>query len=86
VYGATITPFGGNSYDVGTNEAARQTVNSWIRTGKKFDAVVDFDRAVRNPSNGRVLQSKYDSGDHLHLNPTGYQALADSIPDDLFTH
>ncbi|MBN1172885.1 MAG: SGNH/GDSL hydrolase family protein [Micromonosporaceae bacterium] len=83
-YGATITPFGGNGYDVGTHEAARQTVNSWIRTSNTFDAVLDFDQAVRDPANARRIRPAYDTGDHLHLNPAGYQALADSIPDTLF--
>jgi lysophospholipase L1-like esterase len=84
VYGATITPFGGNSYDAGTHEAARQTVNTWVRTSNKFDAVVDFDQAVRDPANPRRIKPAYDTGDHLHLNPTGYQAIADSIPATLF--
>lgn len=87
VIGATITPFGGNSYDdpAGTHEAARQTVNSWIRTSHQFDAVADFDQAVRDPANPRRLQPIYDSGDHLHLNPAGYHSLANALPYTLFT-
>ncbi|GHG14623.1 MULTISPECIES: SGNH/GDSL hydrolase family protein [Amycolatopsis] len=87
VSGATITPFGGNSYDnaARTHEAARQTVNSWIRTSNEFDAVADFDQAVRDPANPRRLRSAYDSGDHLHLNPAGYLALADAVPTTLVT-
>jgi lysophospholipase L1-like esterase len=87
VYGATLTPFGGNSYDdaSGHHEAARQDVNNWIRTSGRFDAVVDFDQAVRDPSQPRTLKPIYDSGDHLHLNPTGYRALADAVPARLFT-
>jgi lysophospholipase L1-like esterase len=88
VYGATITPFGGNvpGYDDpdGIREATRQTVNEWIRTSGRFDAVVDFDRVARDPANPRQLLPAYDTGDHLHLNPTGYQALADSVPARLF--
>ncbi|MBE8519312.1 SGNH/GDSL hydrolase family protein [Amycolatopsis sp. H6(2020)] len=87
VLGATITPFGGNSYDnaAGTHEAARQTVNSWIRTSHQFDVVADFDQAVRDPANARRLRPAYDSGDHLHLNPAGYLALANAVPSTLFT-
>jgi lysophospholipase L1-like esterase len=87
VYGATITPFGGNAmYDdpAGDREAARQAVNEWIRTSRQFDAVIDFDRAVRDPANPRQLISSFDSGDHLHLNPAGYQALARAVPLGLF--
>ena len=39
VYGATILPFGGSFYDSPEHEAARRTVNEWIRTGGAFDAV-----------------------------------------------
>lgn len=87
VYGATITPFGGNTgYDdpAGIREATRQTVNEWIRTSGRFDAVVDFDKVARDPANPRQLLPAYDVGDHLHFNPTGYQALADAVPAGLF--
>jgi len=87
VYGATITPFGGNSgYDdpAGLRERSRQQVNTWIRTSHRFDAVVDFDRAARDPAAPRQLLAAYDVGDHLHLNPTGYRALADAVPSALF--
>ncbi|GLW72737.1 SGNH hydrolase [Kitasatospora phosalacinea] len=86
VYGATLTPFGGHQYDdaAGLREASRQAVNDWIRTSGQFDAVLDFDRAVRDPQAPRRLRSDLDVGDHLHFNPTGYQALADSVPLRLF--
>jgi lysophospholipase L1-like esterase len=87
VYGATITPFGGNTgYDdpAGIREGARQAVNRWIRTSRAFDAVVDFDRTARDPAEPRRLRPDLDVGDHLHLNPAGYQALADSVPERLF--
>ncbi len=87
VYGATLTPFGGNTaYDDpgGFREAARQTVNQWIRTGGRFDAVLDFDRASRDPAQPRQLLPALDVGDHLHLNPAGYKVLADAVPDRLF--
>jgi len=87
VYGATLLPFGGNDmYDdpEGHREAARQAVNRWIRTSGRFDAVIDFDRAVRDPSDPSRLRPEADEGDHLHLNPTGYQMLADAVPLHLF--
>jgi lysophospholipase L1-like esterase len=88
VYGATITPFGGNAmYDdpQGLRETTRQTVNDWIRTGHQFDAVLDFDRAVRDPANPRQILPSFDNGDHLHLNPAGYHAIADAVPARLFS-
>ena len=83
-YGATITPFGGNSYYSTAHETARQTVNNWIRTNNQFDAVIDFDATVRDPVTLTNLLSTYDSGDHLHPSVAGYQRMADAIPLELF--
>ncbi|MEC3982218.1 SGNH/GDSL hydrolase family protein, partial [Amycolatopsis sp. H20-H5] len=87
VYGATLTPFGGNTgYDdtAGLRESARQAVNTWIRTSDRFDAVLDFDHVARDPHAPARLLPGYDVGDHLHLGPAGYRALADSVPSKLF--
>ncbi|MGW4466706.1 SGNH/GDSL hydrolase family protein [Micromonospora sp. NPDC004704] len=87
VYGATLPPIGGHTgYDdpSGLRAAACGRVNDWIRTGNGFDGVLDFDRAVRDPADPRRLLPAYDSGDHLHLSPTGYRALADAVPLRLF--
>jgi lysophospholipase L1-like esterase len=84
-YGATITPFGGNGYYTAAHEDCRQTVNAWIRTNTVFDGAIDFDAIVRDPVTQANLLSTYDTGDHLHLNPAGYQAMADAIDLNLFT-
>jgi lysophospholipase L1-like esterase len=87
VCGATLAPMGGNeAYDDpdGHREAARQAVNEWIRTSGAFDAVLDFDAAARDPHDHRRLLAAYDDGDHLHMTPAGYQALADAVPLELF--
>ena len=65
-------------------EAVRQSVNAWIREGGAFDAVIDFDKAARDPANPRQLLPAFDVGDHLHMNPSGYKALADAVPTQLF--
>lgn len=79
VLGGTITPFEGwGTYDAG-EEAARQGVNDWIRGSGVFDAVVDFDAAVRDPADPHRMLPRYDSGDHLHPGDAGYQAMADTI-------
>jgi lysophospholipase L1-like esterase len=85
IYGVPILPFGGSSYDSTGHEATRQEVNDWIRTNGRFDAVIDLDAAVRDSSNPNRLASAYDSGDGFHLNPAGYQKMADSIPLSLLT-
>ncbi len=84
VYGATITPFGGNGYYTPAREAARMAVNSWLRTNSVFDGVIDFDAIVRDPVTKTNLLRAYDTGDHLHLNPAGYRAMADAIDLKLF--
>jgi lysophospholipase L1-like esterase len=84
VFGVPILPFGGNTYDSADHQAARQMVNDWIRSSGKLDAVIDLDAVVRDPANPSSLLPAYDSGDHLHLNPAGYQAMADAIDLSLF--
>jgi lysophospholipase L1-like esterase len=84
VYGVPILPFGDSFYDSPDHETARQTVNEWIRTSGKFDAVIDLDAAVRDPANPTKLLPAYDSGDRLHLSVAGYQAMADAIDLALF--
>ncbi len=83
VYGAIITPIGSSQYASG--EQKRAEVNNWIRTSGQFDAVIDFDAAVRDPNNQKMLLSTYDSGDHLHLSPAGYKKMAEVIDLSLFT-
>jgi lysophospholipase L1-like esterase len=86
VFGATITPSMGFAYyhPDAQNEADRQAVNAWIRTPGHFDAVIDFDAAVRDPAAPSYMLPALDTGDHLHPNPKGYQAMADAIPLALF--
>jgi len=85
VYGATITPFNGNSYYSADHEMARNTINNVIRGSTKFDAVLDFDMAVRDPADASRLLPAY-SMDGLHMTPAGYQKVADSINLALFTN
>jgi len=68
----------------GYREAARRAVSQWIRTSHQFDGVLDFDAAVRDPADPRQILLSLDSGDHLHLNPAGYQILAATVPASLF--
>lgn len=84
VYGATILPFGGSQYAGAGHEAARLAVNDWIRTGGKFDAVIDFDAALRDPQNPSKLLAAADSGDHLHPGVKGHQMMADYVELRLF--
>jgi lysophospholipase L1-like esterase len=88
VFGGTITPMSGpgQAYGEGgpAREEQRQRVNAWIRTSGRFDAVVDFDAALRDPKNHTQLAPEYNSGDHLHPNPAGYKAMAEAVDLSLF--
>jgi lysophospholipase L1-like esterase len=84
IYGATLTPFEGANYYTAAGDAKRQALNNWIRTSKAYDAVLDFDAAVRDPSHPLRTLPQYDAGDHLHLTPAGYRAVADTIDLSLF--
>lgn len=84
IIGGTLTPFEGvNTYSESA-ERMRQQVNAWIRTSGAFDAVVDFDAATRDPAAPTKLRAAFDSGDHIHPNDAGNQAMADAIDLKLF--
>jgi len=80
--GGTVTPYVGSEYyhPEAENEADRQELNQWIRTSGVFDAVADFDAALRDPAKPDRLKQVYDSGDHLHPSLAGYRALAETVP------
>jgi lysophospholipase L1-like esterase len=84
VYGATLTPFEGAAYFTQEGEAKRQAVNAFIRTGKAYDGVIDFEAAVRDPMAPSKIQMKFNPGDNLHMNDAGYQAMAAAIDLNLF--
>ena len=89
IYGGTLTPFEGTTfpgYYTAAGEAKRQAVNHWIRSSGAFDAVIDFDLAVRDPSHPARILPAYDCGDHLHPNDAGYKAMAEFIDLRLFRH
>jgi lysophospholipase L1-like esterase len=84
IYGATLTPVKGSGRYSAAMERERQAINQFIRSGA-FDGVVDFDRATQDPADPLRFLPSFDSGDHLHPNDAGYQAMAASIDLDLFT-
>jgi len=84
IFGATLTPFEGAGYYSPEKEAVRQAVNNWIRSSDEFDGVIDFDGATRDPAHPTRLLAAYDSGDHLHPNDLGYQAMGNAVPLTLF--
>jgi lysophospholipase L1-like esterase len=94
IFAGTLMPFLGSNcvyrgnYGTRKGEALRERVNHWIRTSHAFDGVVDFDRVTADPYNHRYLNPSYNStggsacqtGDSLHPNDLGDQAMADAVP------
>jgi lysophospholipase L1-like esterase len=77
IFGATLTPVNFPASD--PREQVREQLNNWIRTSGAFDGVFDFDKAVRDRRNPLYFNPSDDSGDHLHPNDAGYQAMANVI-------
>ena len=84
IYGATIMPFKGNGYYNEYSELCRNTVNDWIRTAGNYDAFIDFDKALRNPSDSTRIVSSYQN-DGLHPDAAGYKTMGEFVDLDLFT-
>lgn len=84
VYGATILPFGKSFYYADHREAARNKVNEWIRNSGRFDAVIDFDKAMQNPGEPLTLLPDAHTGDYLHPNEKGYVLMAEAVDLKLF--
>lgn len=85
IYGATILPFGGSGY--ASHESLRQQVNTYIKSGV-FDGVIDFDAALKDPSDPTKMQASYAAWaqqDWLHPGPAGYQKMGESVDLTLFT-
>lgn len=85
VIGCTLTPYQGAAYYSDKGEEIRMAYNQWIRTGKAFDAVVDFDKATQDPANPKQIRPTYNIMDHLHPNDAGYKAMAGAVNVCLFS-
>jgi len=79
IIGATLQPHEGAGFYSNAGNRLREAVNEWIRWSGAFDDVADFDRVLLDPRHPRRLLPGYDSGDHLHPGPAGYDAIAGSV-------
>jgi lysophospholipase L1-like esterase len=88
IIGATLTPFGNETYMANAwnpqREEVRLAVNGFIRDGGAFDAVADFDKALRDPEHPTQMLPNYDCGDGLHPSDLGYNKMGDAIDLSLF--
>jgi len=88
IFAATILPDDGSGYmppcwrrcGLVARERAREEVNTFIRTSKTFDGVIDLDTLLRDPRDPQRLDPRYDCGDHLHPNALGLQRIGDAMP------
>lgn len=76
VYGSPITP-------MGSNNTVRNTVNTSVHGEGYFDAVIDFDAAIRDPNNQSNILAMYNN-DNLHPNAAGYEKMAAAVDLSLF--
>ncbi|CAL5873593.1 uncharacterized protein PFLUO_LOCUS7874 [Penicillium psychrofluorescens] len=98
IFAATITPFGRRKgeividaeaegfspYSDPLREVTRQRINEWMRRTEVFDAVIDFDKTLRDKDDTSILAKEFDSGDRLHPNAKAFKALADAFPLHIF--
>jgi lysophospholipase L1-like esterase len=88
IYGGTLLTFENETFNPGfytpEGEAKRQAVNAWIRESGAFDAVIDFEAALRDPSHPTQMLPQWDCGDHLHPSDAGYLHMGDIIDLSLF--
>lgn len=93
IYAGTLMPFAGSNAVYGGyfgtpyGERLREQVNAWIRTSHAFNGVIDFARVMRDPYDPQYLNPAYNAnsapnstGDSLHPNDVGYQAMAAAVP------
>ena len=85
IIGGTLLPFGGSFYFSDEREQVRMEVNRWIRDSGAFDAIIDFEQAVRDKTDPSRMAEAYDSGDKLHPSDAGYAAMANAIDLKLFS-
>jgi lysophospholipase L1-like esterase len=88
IFGGTLLTFEYESFNPGfytpEGEEKRQQVNAWIRDSGAFDAVIDFEKALRDPNHPTAMLPVWDCGDHLHPSDAGYLHMGDCIDLSLF--
>ena len=80
IVAGTLLPYAGAAYYRPNGDAIRMAVNRWILTSGAFDAVIDFDKATRDPAHPERLRPDLQSGDWLHPNDAGYRTMGNAVP------
>ena len=89
-YCSTLTPYAGYAGWSPQQEPIREQVNTFIRSSSSgCDGIIDQDVAVHDPANPTFFRPAFNqingSGDGLHPNDAGMQAIADAVNLGLFT-
>jgi lysophospholipase L1-like esterase len=79
IIGATMTPFRNSSIFSDARAQTWTAVNTFVRTSGAFDSVIDLAAATASAGDPLTLNPAFDSGDHLHPNDAGTQAMANAI-------
>lgn len=83
VYLGTLLPINGWRTYADFREKLKNDFNEWLRNTPLADGCIDFDKAVRSESEPTFFAYGNDSGDHLHPSSTGYEAMAEAVPENI---
>ena len=85
IFASTLLPYDGTTfpgYFTPEGETIRVAFNTWMRTSKEYDGIVDWDAVMRDPAAPSKMKANLDSGDHLHPNRQGDAAMAATVDID----
>jgi len=83
VFVSTLTPSNGFLLYTTAAQTKLDQVNAILRTDafkRTVDGLLEFGTVLGDSSGSNTLAAAYDSGDHVHPNAAGNEAMAASIP------
>ena len=80
VIGTTITPLKCADGFSEKKRLLRKEVNAWMKAFPGYDAVFDLSSVIQSPEDPDRMNEVYNSGDFVHFNAAGGQAIADAFP------
>ncbi|GAB3871103.1 hypothetical protein GCM10027610_134020 [Dactylosporangium cerinum] len=82
---STLTPFQGSGGWSAAAETSRGAYNAFVRGASSgCDGVIDQDNATHDPARPTWFLPNLETGDHLHPNEAGLQAIANAVNLSLF--
>jgi lysophospholipase L1-like esterase len=77
---STLTPAAPRADWTQQAETSREAINAFVRSANSgCDAIVDQDTATHDPNDPTTYLPAFNSGDNLHPNEAGLQAIADAV-------